>query len=93
MSGAHQELLERNGVIASMSRKANCWDNAVAESFLSNLKKEKIRRIKYKTRDEAKQGMFHYIEMFYNPKRRHTNNGRLSPAEYELQYFRNQESV
>ena len=88
-----RKLLTALNIEPSMSRKGNCWDNAVAESFFSNLKKEKIRRVKYKTREEARQAMFHYIEMFYNPKRRHTSNGRLSPAEYERQFFRNQESV
>ena len=88
-----KKLLKALNIEPSMSRRGNCWDNAVAESFFSNLKKEKIRRVKYKTRDDARQAMFHYIEMFYNPKRRHTANGRLSPAEYERQYFRNQESV
>jgi putative transposase len=88
-----RKLLKTLKIEPSMSRKGNCWDNAVAESFFSNLKKEKIRRIKYKTRDDARHAMFHYIEMFYNPKRRHTSNNRLSPAEYERQYFRSQESV
>jgi putative transposase len=88
-----RKLLKTLDIEPSMSRRGNCWDNAVAESFFSNLKKEKIRRIKYKTREDARQAMFHYIEMFYNPKRRHTSNGRLSPAEYEKQYFRNQEGV
>lgn len=88
-----KKLLNEFNIEPSMSRRGNCWDNAVAESFFSNLKKEKIRRIKYKTRDEAKQAMFHYIEMFYNPKRRHTNNGRMSPSEYERLYFQNLKSV
>lgn len=88
-----RRLLKALNIQPSMSRRGNCWDNAVAESFFSNLKKEKIRRVKYKTRNEARQNVFHYIEMFYNPKRRHTSNGRLSPAEFERQYFRNQKSV
>lgn len=88
-----KKLLIEFNIEPSMSRRGNCWDNAVAESFFSNLKKEKIRRTKYKTRDEAKQAMFHYIEMFYNPKRRHTNNGRLSPSEYERLYFQKLKSV
>lgn len=88
-----RKLLSSLNIEPSMSRRGNCWDNAVAESFFSNLKKEKTRRIKYTTRDEARQAMFQYIEMFYNPKRRHTNNGRVSPAEYERQYFENLESV
>jgi putative transposase len=76
-----------------MSRRGNCWDNAVAESFFSNLKKEKIRRTVFKTREEARQALFHYIEMFYNPKRRHTSNDRVSPNEYERQYFQKLKSV
>ena len=92
-SRSYRKLLGSLDIEPSMSRRGNCWDNAVAESFFSNLKKEKIRRIKYKTRDDARQAMFHYIEMFYNTKRRHTSNGRLSPTEYDRQYFRNMESV
>lgn len=88
-----RKLLDTLNVEPSMSRRGNCWDNAVAESFFSNLKKEKIRRSVYKSREEARQAIFHYIEMFYNPKRRHTNNGRTSPNEYERQYFLSQESV
>ena len=78
---------------ASMSRRGNCWDNTVAESFFGNLKKEKIRRHKYKTREEGKRAIFHYIEMFYNPKRRHTHNRGVSPMNYEKQYFMNLKSV
>jgi len=92
-SRSFRKLLNTLDVKPSMSRRGNCWDNAVAESFFSNLKKEKIRRIKYKTRDDARQAMFHYIEMFYNPKRRHTANGRTSPTEYDRQYFKDIESV
>lgn len=88
-----RKLLTELSIKPSMSRRGNCWDNAVAESFFSNLKKEKVRRTMYKTRDEARQAMFHYIEMFYNPKRRHTNNDRMSPADFEQRYFENLESV
>ena len=63
-----------------VSRRGNCHDNAVAERFFANLKKEKIRRIKYKTRADARHAIFNYIEMFYNPRRRHTNNDRVSPT-------------
>jgi putative transposase len=76
-----------------MSRRGNCWDNAVAESFFSNLKKEKTRRSVFKTREKARQALFHYVEMFYNPKRRHTNNDRVSPNEYERLYFQKLKSV
>ena len=89
----YQSLLKTLNIEPSMSRRGNCWDNAVAESFFSNLKKEKIRRKIYKTRDEARAAVFNYIEMFYNPRRRHTNNGRVSPTVYEQEYFMKQESV
>ncbi|WP_156350692.1 IS3 family transposase [Sphingomonas sp. Leaf20] len=69
----------------SMSRRGNCHDNAVAESFFSSLKRERIRRRTYKTRDEARQDVFDYIEMFYNPVRKHVRNGMLSPVEFERQ--------
>ena len=88
-----RDLLKQLRIEPSMSGKGNCWDNAVAESFFSNLKKEKIRRCKYKTRDDARQAIFNYIEMFYNPKRRHTNNDRVAPAQYDRLYFENFESV
>ena len=88
-----QKLLKTLNIEPSMSRRGNCWDNAVAESFFSNLKKEKIRRKIYKTRDDARADVFNYIEMFYNPKRRHTHNDRVSPTVYEQQYFLKQESV
>jgi len=92
-SRACQRLLKTFNMEPSMSRRGNCWDNAVAESFFSNLKKEKIRRKIYKTRDAARTDVFNYIEMFYNPKRRHTHNNRVPPTVYERRYFLNQESV
>ena len=67
----------------SMSRRGNCHDNAVAESFFNLLKRERIRRRTYRTRAEARRDVFDYIEMFYNPKRKHTNNGMLSPVDFE----------
>ena len=69
----------------SMSRCSNCHDNAVAESFCNLLKRERIRRRTYKTREEARQDMFDYIEMFYNPVREPVRNGMLSPAKFERQ--------
>lgn len=66
-----------------MSRRANCWDNAVAESFFSSLKKERIRKRIYPTRAEAKADLFDYIEVFYNRRRRHSHLGGLSPEAYE----------
>jgi len=66
-----------------MNRRGNCHDNAVAECFFNMLKKEHVRRGTYKTRDDARQDAFDYIEMFYNPKCKHANNGLLSPVDFE----------
>ena len=88
-----RKMLDQNGLIASMSRKGNCYDNAVAESFFQLLKRERIRRKVYSTREAARQDIFAYIEMFYNPVRRHGSNGNVSPAEYEKSYFMKLESV
>jgi putative transposase len=67
----------------SMSRRGNCWDNAVAESFFSSLKKERIRKRVYKTRDLARADIFDYIEVFYNRTRRHSHIGGISPEAFE----------
>ena len=67
----------------SMSRRGNCWDNAVVESFFSSLKKERIRKRIYKTRDLARADVFDYIEVVYNRKRRHSHLGGVSPEAYE----------
>ena len=66
-----------------MSRKGNCWDNAPMESFFATLKKELIYLEDYQTRDEARQSIFEYIELFYNRVRRHSALGFMSPAEFE----------
>ena len=79
-----REFLTDHNLEASMSRRGNCYDNAVAESFFHLLKTERIRRKTYKTRKDARQDVFDYIELFYNPKRRHANNGMLSPVEFEM---------
>jgi putative transposase len=80
-----QSFLGKHILDASMSRRGSCHDNAVAESFFHLLKGERIRRRTYTTRDGARQDVFDYIEMFYNPTRKHTNNGMLSPVDYEIQ--------
>jgi putative transposase len=67
----------------SMSRRGNCWDNAVAESFFSSLKKERIRRKIYRTRSLARADIFDYVEMFYNRTRRHSHLGGVSPEAFE----------
>ena len=79
-----QRLLVDHGVICSMSRSGNVWDNAAMESFFSSLKTERAKRKTYRTRDEAKADVFDYIERFYNPKRRHSTIGYLSPMEFEM---------
>ena len=79
-----REFLTDHNLEASMSRRGNCYDNAVAESFFHLLKTERIRRKTYKTRQDARLDVFDYIELFYNPKRRHANNGMLSPIEFEM---------
>ncbi|MCF6328754.1 MAG: IS3 family transposase [Henriciella sp.] len=78
-----RSFLHQHNLEASMSRRGNCYDNAVAESFFQLLKRERIRRKTYPTRSAARQDVFDYIEMFYNPKRKHTNNGMLSPVDFE----------
>jgi len=80
-----QRLMADHGVVCSMSRSGNVWDNAAMESFFSSLKTERIDRKTYRTRDEAKADVFDYIERFYNPKRRHSTIGYLSPMEFERQ--------
>jgi putative transposase len=88
-----QDFLKEHRLKPSMSRRGNCHDNAVSESFFQLLKRERIRRRTYATRDEARQDVFDYIEMFYNPKCRHGNNNRLSPVDFERQYFSTLASV
>ena len=85
-SESHRTLLKQNDIRQSMSRKGNCWDNAVSESFFHTLKTELVHHQTYQNRDEAKKAIFEYIEVFYNRQRLHSANGYLSPVDYELQY-------
>ena len=80
---SYQRLLNEYGLIPSMSRKGNCWDNACVESFFGTLKRELVYHRHYATRDDARQDLFEYIEVFYNRQRRHSTLGYDSPAEYE----------
>ena len=82
-SEAFQRLLRELGVACSMSRSGNVWDNAVMESFFSTLKTERTNRRHYVTRNAARADIFDYIERFYNPIRRHSALGNLSPVEFE----------
>lgn len=81
----YRARLTKYRMVASMSRKGNCWDNAVAESFFATLELELIVNHRWATRDEARRAIFHYIETWYNPKRRHSTIGYVSPATYEAQ--------
>jgi putative transposase len=80
--------LHKHGCVSSMSRRGNCWDNAVAENFFSKLKRERVNRSIYKTREQARQDIFIYLEIFYNRKRRHAGIGYVSPERYEQDYYR-----
>jgi putative transposase len=80
-----QRLMADNNVTCSMSRSGNVWDNAAMESFFSSLKTERVRKKVYRTRTQAKADVFDYIECFYNPTRRHSTLGYLSPIDFERQ--------
>ena len=82
-SRAFQRCLESHGIAQSMSRPGNPWDNAVAESFFKTLKRELINDRRYKTRDEARQEVFKYIELYYNRQRLHSKNGYMAPCDLE----------
>jgi putative transposase len=82
-SADYQAQLRTHGLICSMSRKGDCWDNAVAESFFSTLKAELVHRTDYATRSQARTSIFEYIETFYNGRRRHSALGYISPVAYE----------
>ena len=82
-SKKHRALLKTHKIQQSMSRKGDCWDNAVAESFFHTLKTELVFHERYKTREQAHASIFEYIEVFYNRKRRHSTNGMMSPANFE----------
>ena len=82
-SDTHKKLLNEYGIIQSMSRKGNCYDNAVAESFFHSLKTELTHHIKFETRSQANQAIFDYIEVFYNRKRLHSSNHYMSPVDFE----------
>jgi len=82
-SDSHRQLIKDYRMIQSMSRRANCWDNAAMESFFASLKKELVHDEDYATREEAKASIFEYIEAFYNRVRRHSSLGYVAPDEYE----------
>ena len=85
-SKAYRAKLKANGFRASMSRKGNCYDNAVVESFFHTLKTELVYHENYKTNDQARSSIFEYIEVFYNRKRLHSTLGYKSPVNYERDF-------
>ena len=85
-SNSYQRLLKKHELKCSMSKKGDCWDNAVAESFFKTLKVEQVYQTSYSTREEAKQDIFEYIEGYYNRKRRHSKLDYQTPYEFELSY-------
>jgi len=85
--GDYQRLLEANGMRVSMSKRGDCWDNAVVESFFATLELELILTTKWATRDEARRAIFQFIEGWYNRERRHSTLGYRSPATYEREVF------
>jgi len=86
-SGDYQAALSERGITCSMSRKGNCWDNAVAESFFATLKTECVYSRRFATRAEAREAIFHFIEVFYNGQRRHSTLGYVSPMEFEKKFI------
>jgi transposase InsO family protein len=84
----YQRVLSREGMVCSMSRRGDCWDNAPMESFFATLKKELVHREDYATREQAKASVFEYIEVFYNRVRRHSSLGFVSPAQFEQTHNR-----
>jgi hypothetical protein len=85
-STEYQQLLTKYGIRSSMSRRGNCWDNAVAESFFATLKLELVYQCQWHSRTQARSEVFEYIERFYNRRRRHSALGYLCPAEFERRY-------
>jgi putative transposase len=85
-SAAYQRVLATHGILGSMSRRGNCWDNAVAESFFATLKVELAHGARWSTRADAQGEVFEYLEQFYNGQRRHSTLGYLSPAAFERQW-------
>lgn len=86
-SSDFRKILSRRGFIQSMSRKGNCWDNAVAESFFHSLKTQLVHHVRYRNPEEAEHSLFNYIEVYYNRQRKHSTNGYKAPALYEQEWW------
>ena len=92
-SSDFRALLEKHHFVQSMSRKGNCWDNAVAESFFHTIKTQMIHHCTFQNVAEAEQALFNYIEVYYNRRRKHSTNGYKSPAHYELEWWNNRKAA
>lgn len=92
-SADYLTFLKANNLTPSTSRRGNCHDNAVAESFFATYKRRVTKKIIYATREEAKTDIFNFIEMYYNPVKRDSHTRGVSPAKYEENYFSRLESV
>lgn len=92
-SGDYRDLIKDYHLTQSMSRRGNCWDNAVAESFFATLKKQAIHGERFLTRQAAQQHIFEYIECYYNRVRRHSTNGWVSPVDFEAAYYKSIEGM
>ncbi|MGR6778740.1 IS3 family transposase [Moritella viscosa] len=92
-SSDYLALMKEHKLVPSMSRRGNCHDNAVAESFFATIKKHIIKKKIYSTRNDAKAEIFNFIEMFYNPKKRHSHTDGVSPAKFEETYYSKLETV
>jgi putative transposase len=89
-SHAFQDRLQEYGMVCSMSRKGNCWDNAPTESFFNSLKNERVHGRRYETRHEASADVFDYIEPFYNRRRKHSTLGYVSPQDFLANWLRSE---
>ena len=92
-SSDFRAVLQKHSFVQSMSRKGNCWDNAVAESFFHTIKTQMIHHCTFQNVAEAEQALFNYIEVYYNRQRKHSTNGYKSPAHYELEWWNNRKAA
>lgn len=89
-SYGHKDLLQKHGIIQSMSRKGDCWDYPVSESFFHSIKTELVYHRNFQTKAQANQAIIEYIEVFYNRQRLHSSDGYLSPVVYEAKLLQNE---
>ena len=89
----YRQLIAQHHLVQSMSRRGNCWDNAVAESFFATLKKQAVHGVRFLTRQAAQQHIFEYIECYYNRVRRHSTNGWISPVNFKAAYYKSIEGM